>query len=193
MPKNRHSWHHKVLFDNHYCRNFGDLETFAKALSLPARLEGTEMGQLAKRMYSFLAIAAAMLLVSGCGGGVEFKGGIFDVLGVNDINTRKEPKLASRPGLVVPPSTASLPAPGSAPQTTVGANGEAFPVNPEDAKKRDKAIVLARHKAFCEKSRQRFEARITKEIVDSPWGSCQESILRNLTGRDLSGKAVGER
>ena len=44
---------------------------------------------------------------------------------------------------VMPPTTASLPAPGSAPQTEVAANGEAFPVNPEDRKKTDTAQIVA--------------------------------------------------
>ena len=151
------------------------------------------MGQLVDRMYTFGVLAAISLIVAGCGGGVEFKGGIFNALGVNDNQSRNEPKLADRPGLVVPPSTASLPAPGAAPQTAIAPNGEAFPVNPEEAKQQNKAAILARHNAFCKKSRQRFNARLATDIMDSPWGSCEESILRNFTGKDLSGKAVGER
>ncbi len=152
------------------------------------------MGQFTLRMFKFAAPVAAAVFVSACGGyGVELKGGVFDALGVNDVNTRKEPKLANRPGLVVPPSTASLPTPGSAPPTAVAANGEAFPVNPEQAQQQNKDVVLARHNAFCEKSRQRYGVGIASKIEDSPWGSCHQSVLRNLTGKDLSGKSIAER
>jgi hypothetical protein len=138
----------------------------------------------------------AGVTVSGCSGtDVELKGGVFDALGVNNIGAKRaEPKMTDRPGLVIPPSTASLPAPGSQPQPHVAANGEAFPVNPEDAKKLQTAQLVEQHKAFCEKARQRHESGLTPEIESSPWGSCHESVLRNLTGRDASGqKAVGAR
>lgn len=152
------------------------------------------MGQFTVRMFKFAAPLAAAVFVSACSGyDLELKGGVFDVLGVSNIQGRKEPKLASRNGLVVPPSTASLPMPGTAPPASVAANGEAFPVNPEDARKQDKAVILARHNAFCKKSRERYASGIATEVKSSPWGSCEQSILRNLTGKDLSGKAIGER
>ena len=139
-------------------------------------------------------LLAAGVSIGGCSGtDVELKGGVFDLLGVSDLSSkREEPKLQDRPGLVIPPSTASLPAPGSAPQPTVAANGEAFPVNPEDAKKVQAAEIVAKHKAFCEQAQQRYDAGMTPTIENSPWGSCHESLLRNVSGRDLSGnKAVG--
>ena len=150
------------------------------------------MGQFTARMTMLAAVVATANLVSACGGGVELNGGIFDALGVNDIQSREEPKMANRPGLVIPPSTASLPAPGAAPPTVIASNGEAFPVNPEEAKQQQNADILRRHNAFCEKARQREQSGITTTIDKSPWGSCHESVLRNLTGKDLAGKkAVG--
>jgi chitodextrinase len=102
--------------------------------------------------------------------------------------------MANRAGLVIPPSTASLPQPGSAPQRTAAApGGEAFPVNPEDRKKQNTAEIVKRHEAFCAKARQRFETGMTDTIANSPWGACHQSVLRNFTGYDLSGKkAVGK-
>ena len=150
------------------------------------------MRQITARMTMLAAVAAAANLVSACGGGDELNGGIFDALGVNDIKSRQEPKMANRPGLVIPPSTASLPAPGAAPPTVLASNGEAFPVNPEEAKKQQGADIIRRHNAFCEKARQREQTGITSTIESSPWGSCHQSALRNLTGKDLAGKkAVG--
>ena len=172
-------------------RGFGDQQGSAWG---PAWPKGTTMGQFTARMLKFAVPVAAAVFVSACGGyDVELKGGVFDALGVNDNQNRKEPKLADRPGLVVPPSTASLPTPGSAPPAAVAANGEAFPVNPEDARKQGKEVVLARHNAFCAKARQRHQAGVTSDIESSPWGSCHQSVLRTFTGKDLSGKAIGER
>lgn len=148
------------------------------------------------RQIVLTCLLVAGVGIGGCSGtDVELKGGVFDALGVSDINaSRAEPKMKNRPGLVIPPSTASLPAPGSQPKAAVAANGEAFPVNPEDANRIQTAQIVEQHKAFCEKARQRHESGITPEIERSPWGSCHESILRNLTGRDASGqKAVGKR
>lgn len=149
----------------------------------------------AMRQVVLAGLMAVAISVGGCGGtDVELKGGVFDALGVNDINAKRvEPEMQNRPGLVIPPTTASLPAPGSVPQTEVAANGEAFPVNPEDRKKTDTAQIVAEHKAFCDAAIQRYENGLATVIEKSPWGSCHESVLRNMTGRDLSGqKAVGK-
>ncbi|MFY0613297.1 MAG: hypothetical protein JXQ99_17325 [Hyphomicrobiaceae bacterium] len=152
------------------------------------------MGQFAARLRTLAAVTTAGLLVAACSGyDVELKGGVFDALGVNDINaSRKEPKMANRQGLVVPPSTASLPKPGAPPQTVIASNGEPFPVNPEDAKKQRRDDVIRKHNAFCEKAQQRYDSGIAATVEQSPWGACHQSALRKLTGRDLSGKkAVG--
>ena len=157
------------------------------------------MGQIAIRRIKRLTLLAGVLvagtILSACSGtDVELKGGVFDLMGISGTGAkREEPKMANRAGLVIPPSTASLPPPGAAPtQPALAANGEAFPVNPEDAKKAELANVVDQHKAFCEKSRQRHEAGISPIIESSPWGSCEESVLRNFSGRDLAGnKAPG--
>lgn len=152
------------------------------------------MGRMTARFMILASVLAAGMAVSACSGAdVELKGGVFDVLGVSgNQKTRKEPQMANRPGLVIPPSTASLPAPGAAQPTVLAANGEAFPVNQEDAKKMKSAEILQRHNAFCEKSRQREKLGLTATIEDSPWGSCHQSAFRNFTGKDLAGnKAVG--
>lgn len=153
------------------------------------------MRRLLSGGMGFLSMAAACVLVAGCSGtDVELKGGVFDLMGIsgNSSAKRAEPEMDNRPGIVVPPSTASLPEPGAAPRATVASTGEAFPVNPEDAKKASTADIIARHKTFCEAARQRHEAGLTPIIENSPWGSCHESVLRNFTGKDLAGtKEVG--
>ena len=153
------------------------------------------MGRMTARFVILASVLAAGMAVSACSGAdVELKGGVFDALGVsgNQNKNRKEPKMTNRPGLVIPPSTASLPAPGTARPTVLAANGEAFPINPEDAKKMKSAEILQRHNAFCEKARQREQIGLAPTIEDSPWGPCHQSAFRNFTGKDLSGKkAVG--
>lgn len=147
------------------------------------------MGQFNARTAMLAGLVASGLLLSGCAN-VELNGGIFDALGVSNVGKVAEPKMDNRPGLVIPPSTASLPAPGSnqQQQTALASNGEAFPVNPEEAKKQQNADILRRHNAFCEKARQREKAGLTETVESSPWGSCHQSVLRNLTGKDLAGK-----
>ena len=150
------------------------------------------MRQISKRLALLTSGAMLAVAIAGCSNSdVELKGGLFDLMGVNGSQgSASEPKLASRPGIVMPPATASLPKPGGPPKLVT--NGEAFPVNPEEAKKAQVADVVKRHKAFCERARQRHDAGLTETIENSPWGSCHRSVLRNLTGTDLSGnKRVG--
>ena len=152
------------------------------------------MGQCTGRFAFAAAVLAAGLSLSACSGtDVELKGGVFDLMGVSGpAAKRSDPKLADRPGIVVPPSTASLPPPIDSSAPVIAANGEAFPVNPEEAKRSQVADIVAQHKAFCERARQRHDAGLTTELESSPHGACHQSVLRNFTGSDLSGtKRVG--
>lgn len=132
-------------------------------------------------------------MLSACSGyDVELQGGLFEAAGLSNISKkREEPKLTDRPGIVMPPHTASLPQPGAVPTQNVAANGEAFPVDPEESKKTQTAALIAQHKAFCEKARERQKMGHTEVIENSPWGSCHESILKNFTGKSAWGnKAI---
>ncbi|HEY8248058.1 MAG TPA: hypothetical protein VIG38_12355, partial [Hyphomicrobium sp.] len=67
---------------------------------------------------SVLPVLAACLTVgiAGCGtDDIQFNGGVFDAIGLNDAKKSGDPKLAERAPLVVPPSLDRLPAPGEAP------------------------------------------------------------------------------
>jgi hypothetical protein len=142
---------------------------------------------LHRSMVAVLAFALA-LPVAGCSGyDVELKGGIFESLGVAGNLGKKEgdAKLKARPGLVVPPSTASLPKPGSAPNQVASAPGQSWPVDPEQKKAADKQARIAAHEAFCEKARKRVEDGIDTVVADGPMGTCHKSIIKSLTGKDL--------
>ncbi|MEM8975793.1 MAG: hypothetical protein AAGD43_27320 [Pseudomonadota bacterium] len=145
------------------------------------------MHSVLKRMYRSGVIVACGLFLSGCAGyDVELKGGVFDYLGVSNIGKKKaEPQMAQRTGIVVPPRTAALPVPGSrpAPQQVASADGQQWPVNPEDAKAAKAKAILDQHLAFCAKEKQKVDTGIVSAPADGPLGSCEESVLKNLTGK----------
>ena len=62
------------------------------------------------------AALAATLGVAGCSDGLDLNGKIFDVMGVSSSAMEKkqrEPQLAARTPLVLPPNSERLPEPGS--------------------------------------------------------------------------------
>ena len=147
---------------------------------------------ITRRSITAPLVAASFALgVAGCSGyDVELNGGIFDLVGISDIGKKRaEPKLDKRNGIIVPPTTAALPPPGGRPQPTgsqvAAANGQAWPVDPEIAKADQKQALLKQHLAFCAKARQRFAAQLDSFLQDGPLGSCDESVIRSFTGKDL--------
>ncbi|MEM6498320.1 MAG: hypothetical protein AAF709_16550 [Pseudomonadota bacterium] len=145
------------------------------------------MHSIFRRMCRSGVIIACGLILSGCAGyDLELKGGVFDYLGVSQIGKKKaEPQMAQRTGIVVPPRTAALPVPGSrpAPQQVASAGGQQWPVNPEDAKAAKTKAILDQHLAFCAKEKQKVDTGIVSVPADGPLGSCEESVLKNLTGK----------
>lgn len=139
---------------------------------------------------SMIAVLALCLVVpvAGCSGyDVELKGGVFEQLGIagNLNKKREETKLRARPGLVVPPSTASLPKPGSAPNQVATAPGQSWPVDPEQKEASDKRAQIAAHEAFCEKARRRVDSGMDTVLADGPMGTCHKSVVKAFTGKDL--------
>src|SRR5262245_137454 len=69
------------------------------------------------RLTAFAAVAAtSMLLLSACSDGIALEGKIFDWIGISSSaldGKSRDPKMADRPPLVVPPSVTRLPEPGS--------------------------------------------------------------------------------
>lgn len=134
-----------------------------------------------------VAVTVATAL-GGCGNtDVEFKGGLFDMVGLSDINNKKttEARVAQRTGLVLPPENGRLPEPGSAPQLAGISGDAAWPVDPEEAKAGKAAALQREHETFCAKAREDAKLRGNDVIEDGPLGSCRQSILKNFTGRDV--------
>lgn len=147
----------------------------------------------ADRLRGCLVAASLALssVLAGCGGfdGIELQGGVFDALGVSssaqEKNKKSEPKVAARPGLVLPPGADRLPPPGAPPEAEQAqlSAGDAWPVEPEANKARAKAELEKKHKEFCENAIR--NARISGQstnTVQGPNGSCQPSLFGGLTG-----------
>jgi hypothetical protein len=80
-------------------------------------------------MGTLRTLLGAVLLataVAGCEDGVEIKSPLLNsVAGSLGAGSKKEPQLADRPGLVIPPSTtAALPQPGSGQAVTAAINAQ---------------------------------------------------------------------
>ncbi len=131
------------------------------------------------RAMTLVATLTATLALGGCGGvdGVELNGKIFDWMGVSEsaqAANKREPKLADRSGLVVPPNLARLPEPGSdAPQDA------SFNLNDPDQKRAQAVADREReHKAYCSGEKNWRERAMNKnaESARSPYGPCNQFI-----------------
>jgi len=94
------------------------------------------------------AALAATLSLAGCADGVDLNGKIFDVMGVSSSaleKKQKEPQLAARTPLVLPPNSDRLPEPGSDqnPNDLTALN------DPEEVKARKAKEREAQHLAYC--------------------------------------------
>ena len=142
------------------------------------------MLSMLRGLWRSSAIIACGFVMTGCAGyDVELNGGIFDALGVSQIGKKKvEPKMTQRAGIVVPPRTAALPAPGSrpAPQQVASSGGLQWPVGPEDTKAQKQLALKQKHDAFCAEQRRRHGSDSSAILENGPLGSCHESILKNI-------------
>ncbi|CEJ88359.1 conserved exported hypothetical protein [Hyphomicrobium sp. GJ21] len=133
-------------------------------------------------------LGVAVLAVSGCGfDGVQLNGKIFDAVGLNDTSAPKEPKLAARQPLVVPPGLEALPPPGSGKP-----NQPELAVQDVDAKKGvSKAELQRQQEAYCKVNYEDAKARgdATADSASGPLGSCHPSILTGVKKWMASGSS----
>lgn len=134
---------------------------------------------------------AALLAVSGCGfDGVQLNGKIFDAVGLNDTSAPKEPKLAARQPLVVPPGLEALPPPGSGKP-----NQPELAVQDVDAKRGvSKSELQRQQQAYCKVNYEDAKARgdATADSASGPLGSCHPSILTGVKNWMASGKGESD-
>lgn len=125
---------------------------------------------------------AATLALSGCSDGVELNGKMFDWMGISPAAmeaARREPKLAERAPLVVPPNTGRLPEPGA---ENAPAAVALWPDDPEQRKIREGKEREKLHLAYCRGEITWKERALNKEsnAPRSPYGPCP-SILDGVT------------
>lgn len=138
-----------------------------------------------------LAVVAAAGL-SGCGfeDGVQLNGKIFDAVGLNTTGSvkAKEPKMADRAPLVVPPGLDKLPEPGSG-----KANAPSIAeIQDYDAKNQKTEADKQREQAeFCNKNYEpaRAAGDASADSIEGPYGLCRGSVLTAIKNWN---KADGE-
>lgn len=122
-----------------------------------------------------------MLLLSGCADGIELNGRVFDWMGVSPAAQearKREPALADRAPLVMPPDSKRLPEPGS----ETGPANTVWPDDPEQRKVRQAAERERLHLAYCRGDQNWKERAFSKDAAAprSPYGPCP-SILGGVT------------
>ncbi|MEJ2125220.1 MAG: hypothetical protein P8Y67_09505 [Alphaproteobacteria bacterium] len=122
-----------------------------------------------QRIFGAAALAGAFLL-GGCGsaGGVDLQidAPVLNAVGLNLSGKAKdESDLPERPGLVVPPSTSSLPEPGE----RTGTAAQSWPVDADNEKKKVAEAKAAAREKYC---------------AEGDWGSKSDiSEFEKATGR----------
>ncbi len=126
-----------------------------------------------------LAVVAAMA-IGGCSmDDVELNGGLFDAVGIGANQPKaSEPKLAARTPLVVPPSTASLPAPGAPPEALQSDVTVAID-DPDRKMIVTEAEKQKQQDEYCRKNYDpaRAAGDASADSIEGPLGPCRPSVL----------------
>ena len=122
---------------------------------------------------SLLALMA-ILGVGGCSDGLSLNGKIFDLIGISEAaqaKSKAEPNVAARTGLVLPPDSQRLPAPGSGDEPQAAALASI--VDPEIKRANDAAERERLHRAYCS-GEMNWKERVTNPNAapTSPYGPC---------------------
>ena len=140
--------------------------------------------QRLKQIAGAVGIAATSAF-TGCADGVELNGKVFDLLGVSPAAleaSRKEPKLAERAPLVMPPDAKRLPDPASAVPAGDQAN---WPTDPEQRKLAAAQERERLHLAYCRGDIQWKERALNSKDGSganlSPYGPCP-SVFGGVVG-----------
>ncbi|KAI95734.1 hypothetical protein T281_03920 [Rhodomicrobium udaipurense JA643] len=156
-----------------------------------------------KNVIGVSAAFALAVVLAGCDGGpdLEINAPLLDAAGVNVKETlmgkpAPEPNLQERAPLVMPPAHAPLPVPGEAPQL---ASAQAWPTDPEEAKKQAKKDAEAKRKDYCRNGEwtddkgniDRFNKNVNQDIRCRPdWISRAMGTTKNEDEAENKGKKV---
>ncbi|MGD9783163.1 MAG: hypothetical protein AB7E80_03220 [Hyphomicrobiaceae bacterium] len=129
-----------------------------------------------------VCVLIAAVGLSGCGAGdVELNGKIFDAMGVSSATSKKsgDARLSQRNGLVVPPSTGSLPEPGSGAPPPEAEADLAFINDPDRRATMDRTQLAREQAEFCKKNYEEPKARGDNSVdgVVGPGGPCRATFL----------------
>ncbi len=138
----------------------------------------------ARRGLRLAAVVAVGLLASGCSmGDVELNGGIFDLMGVSSKTQARarEPKLAQRAPLVLPPNSDRLPDPEAGGPQVAAAGDQNWPVDPDQKRKSSAQQAADAQAAYCNDGNWKSKA-VRDDVAASqgPNGGCSPSILSGL-------------
>ena len=145
------------------------------------------MGGSSQRLKPYVAAIGAMatFAVGGCADGVELNGKVFDLLGISPAAmeaSRREPKLAERAPLVMPPNANRLPDPEAT--QTAATDQSNWPADPEQRKLAAAQERERLHLAYCRGDIQWKERALNSKDGSgtnlSPYGPCP-SIFGGLT------------
>lgn len=141
------------------------------------------------------AIAAALLggtvALSGCGAGgvgLEVDAPVLNAVGLNLSNTKKDEDLPERPGLVVPPSTETLPPPGTH-TASASPGAQNWPDDPDKRKKRETEEKAAAEEKYCKEGRWDDKANITEFNKNVGVEARCPSLLGKALSKSLGGRA----
>lgn len=124
-----------------------------------------------------LVAAGAALTLAACGADdVQLNGKIFDAMGVSSKSqseAKVEPKVPQRAPLVIPPTTASLPVPGSGTAVVAAApQDQSWPTDPDQQQQAALAAKQQQQKDFCEEGKLTGQAEDFDETRKSKYSRC---------------------
>lgn len=139
------------------------------------------------RLTASFAVALS-IAVGGCSSGdIEINGKIFDALGVSTASQTKgkEPRLAARPGLVLPPNPEALPDPATVPPPVVAIENPSWPKDADEARRVAVSDSARKQEEFCKKDGNWREKSMRDEIgaTSGPAGNCQGNFLSAILGK----------
>jgi hypothetical protein len=139
------------------------------------------------RALGRVAALTATLTLGGCGGidGIDLNGKVFDWMGVSSASEtarKREPQLADRAPLVMPPDANKLPEPGSG-LAAAPVNDASWPDDPNDRRKRAAKEREKLHMAYCRGEIQWKERALNRDASQpqSPYGPCPGLISGAMT------------
>jgi hypothetical protein len=122
-----------------------------------------------------LGVPLVCALLAGCGDGIEVNSKLLDSVGsMAGLGQKKETRLTERAGLVIPPTMAALPEPGSGDKVAAAVSSQ-LPQDPEKLAVQTAAQKKALKAKACETAKQSHdqvaEAENCEGLIAKIWGS----------------------